>query len=81
MSEEKDLTFEAALARLEKVVQAMESGELALEESMKRFEEGMTLSRFCAQKLTETEQKIEMLMQKADGSLDWQPVRLPEDTP
>jgi exodeoxyribonuclease VII small subunit len=74
MSEDKELTFEEALTKLEQIVQAMESGELSLEQSMKHFEEGMALSRLCGAKLTETEQKIEMLVQKAEGAAEWAPV-------
>ena len=76
---DKAPTFEKALTKLEQVVQAMESGELSLEQSMKHFEEGMALSKLCGAKLAETEQKIEMLMQKADGEADWQAVNPPAD--
>ncbi len=65
-------TFEEALAELEAIVGQMESGELPLEESMKRFERGMALAKFCTGKLAETEKKIEMLMKNADGEAQWQ---------
>ena len=75
----EDLKFEAALARLEAIVAEMESGELPLEESMKRFEEGMTLTRLCAAKLGETERKIEMLIRTAEGENEWREVDLGTD--
>ena len=64
------LTFEKAMEQLEKIVQTMESGTLSLEQSLKQFEEGMRLSQFCAQKLDETEKKISLIMEKADGAVD-----------
>lgn len=72
MSADKELTFEAALARLEQVVNDMETGQLSLEQSIARFEEGMKLSRFCAAQLDAIERRIEVLVRKADGSLEWQ---------
>jgi exodeoxyribonuclease VII small subunit len=63
------LTFEKAMQNLEKIVQELESGELALEEALKKFEEGIKLSRQCTAKLEESEKKISLLMEKADGTL------------
>lgn len=69
---ESELSFEKALERLEKIVAEMESGELPLAESMKRFEEGSKLANFCTRKLGETEKRIEILMNKdQEGELDW----------
>lgn len=56
--------FDKALARLEEIVQAMESGSLPLEKMMERFEEGMRLVALCSAKLDEVERKIEMLVKK-----------------
>ena len=63
------LTFEKAMQNLEKIVQELESGELVLEEALKKFEEGIKLSRQCTAKLEESEKKITLLMEKADGTL------------
>ncbi|WP_054031389.1 exodeoxyribonuclease VII small subunit [Desulfatitalea tepidiphila] len=63
------LSFEKALERLETLVQEMESGELSLENALKKFEEGVKLSQLCTQKLNETEKKIALLMEQGDGSL------------
>ena len=62
-------TFEAALKQLEEIVQRLEKGELALEESLKLYEDGIRLSRLCHAKLEEAEGKIETLMKNARGEL------------
>lgn len=55
--------FETALGDLEKIVDNLEKGELSLEETLKKFEEGMALSQFCQQALQDAQKKIELLMQ------------------
>lgn len=60
-------TFEQALKQLEQIVREMESGDLPLELSLKKFEEGVELSKFCSQKLEETERRITMLMENSSG--------------
>ncbi|MCU0592228.1 MAG: exodeoxyribonuclease VII small subunit [Desulfobacterales bacterium] len=60
-------TFEQSIKQLEQIVTELESGELPLELAIKKFEEGMELSRFCSQKLEETERKITLLMQDGAG--------------
>ena len=61
--------FEEALEELEKVVERLESGELSLEDSLAAFEEGIGLVKFCNQRLTEVEKKIELLVKDKDGKL------------
>ena len=56
------MDFEKKLTRLEQIVDKMESGDLALEESLKLFEEGVKLSRECNTQLTDAEQKVKMLL-------------------
>ena len=63
------LKFEQALKRLEKIVEELEKGDLSLDESLKRYEEGIKLSRFCTQKLEETERKVEILTKDEKGEL------------
>lgn len=63
---EKQLSFDKALAQLEKIVQDMESGSLPLEKMMEQFEEGMRLIALCSVKLEEVERKIEVLAKKGD---------------
>jgi exodeoxyribonuclease VII small subunit len=56
------MDFEKRLNRLEEIVEKMETGELALEDSLKLFEEGVKLSRECNTQLTEAEQKVKLLL-------------------
>lgn len=62
-----EIDFEAAIAELEALVAAMEQGDLPLEEALKKFERGVTLTRQCQQALEKAEQKVEILMEKAGG--------------
>jgi exodeoxyribonuclease VII small subunit len=55
--------FEAAMARLEEIVHALEKGDLSLDESLRVFEEGTSLLRFCTRRLEAAERRIEILMQ------------------
>ena len=66
-------SFEQALQLLEKIVQELESGDLPLEKAMGKFEEGIQLTRFCSQKLDETEQKINLLLQDQQGNVSSKP--------
>ena len=70
--------FERSLARLEEVVQKLESANLSLDDAMKLFEEGVQLSRECQKQLAETEARVEILLKKADGKLAAEPFE-PED--
>ena len=65
--------FEKSLARLEEVVRCLESPQLALDEAMKLFEEGVELSRECQKQLEEAESRVEILLKKADGKLVAEP--------
>ncbi|MDF1614820.1 exodeoxyribonuclease VII small subunit [Desulfurivibrio dismutans] len=56
--------FEDAMARLEKITRELEEGELSLEQSLKRFDEGIRLAAFCRNTLDEAEKKVEILLQK-----------------
>jgi len=70
MSEKK---FEEAMERLEQIVETLESGDLALDESLKVFEEGMGLVNFCTKKLEEAEQKVTILIKESEGKWAQQP--------
>ena len=61
--------FEDALDKLEKIVTKLEDGDIPLEESLKLFEEGIRLSRFCNQKLDEAEKRVEILLKDKNGML------------
>ena len=60
------ISFEEALEQLEKVVRQLEQGDVPLEESIKLFEKGITLSRICQKKLDQAEAKIEVLTKQDD---------------
>ncbi len=59
--EDKPFNFEESLADLEQLIAEMESGELPLEDSLKRFEQGIGLIRGCQGALADAEQKVEIL--------------------
>lgn len=60
----KAVDFEKALSELEVLVSTMEKGDMSLEESLKAFEAGIKLTRDCQAKLSEAEQKVEMLIEQ-----------------
>ena len=64
MANKKSVTmsFEEAFQKLEIIAQTLEKGESTLEESMKAFEEGMALAKYCTQKLTNAERKLQKLI-------------------
>lgn len=61
-------TFEDALKKLDEITHDLESGDLSLEASLKKFEEGIQLARFCNSKLDECQQRVSLLLEK-NGSL------------
>jgi exodeoxyribonuclease VII small subunit len=60
--------FEDSLKKLESIVGQLEQGDLPLEESLKLFEEGVSLSAVCKQELDAAEGKVQMLVKQRDGS-------------
>jgi len=73
MMNDKEMTFETALSRLEEIVRELENGAAPLDQSLQLFEEGVRLVKLCGNRLDEAEQKIRILIQKEDGSYDEQP--------
>ena len=67
MSSTKKFNLEKSLADLEDLVEELESGDLPLEKAMKKFEEGIKLTRGCQTALKEAEQKVEILLKSAGG--------------
>jgi len=59
--------FEDALQRLEDIVRRMEAGDMSLEDSLRAFEEGIRLARFCSRKLDEAERRVEILLKEDRG--------------
>ena len=64
-----ELKFEEAIADLEQVVEQLESGDLSLEDSLEAFEKGVGLVRYCNQKLSQVEKKVELLVKDKQGQL------------
>ncbi len=63
----KNITFEENMQRLEQIVRAMERGDVALEESLKLFQEGTDLVRNCGKLLDEAEMQIKKILPGANG--------------
>ncbi len=63
----KEKRFEDAMRELEDIVKRLESGDLPLEESLKIFEEGVALSRYCFSKLEEAEKRVSILVKDESG--------------
>ena len=61
--------FEDAMKKLEGIVERMEKGDMSLNESLKMFEEGVKLTRFCSQELHKAEKRVELLSRDAEGKL------------
>jgi exodeoxyribonuclease VII small subunit len=67
------LTFENAMKRLEGIVEALERGDLGLDDALKKFQEGIKLSTFCSNKLDETERKVALLLKDEEGNIREEP--------
>ncbi len=67
MAAQKKINLEKSLADLEALVDELESGDLPLEQAMKKFEEGIKLTRGCQAALKDAELKVQILMKSAGG--------------
>lgn len=65
-------TFETAIARLEQITEELENGDLSLDASLKRFDEGIKLAEYCNARLSEARTKVEILLEK-NGRLEAEP--------
>ena len=74
----EEIKFEKALERLEKLVEELESGNIPLEDALKKYEEGVKLSRVLNEKLTAAEKKIQVLTKTLDGSFKREDFELDE---
>jgi exodeoxyribonuclease VII small subunit len=72
-AKQEEMKFEAGLKRLEEVLDSLERGDLALEEAMRAFEEGVQLVRFCHKKLDEVEKRVELLLKDDAGKFFTRP--------
>jgi exodeoxyribonuclease VII small subunit len=70
MSEELSrLSFEDALAELERIVRGLEGGQQKLEDAITAYERGATLRRHCEAKLAEAEARVQAIVERADGQI------------
>ena len=79
MSAKKTVNLEKSLADLEALVEELESGDLPLEKAMKKFEDGIKLTRACQTALKDAEQKVEILVQSAGGDEELESFEVEED--
>ena len=63
--EEQELDFEAAVARLEEIIEDLEDKDMPLNKALAEYEEGVKLSKFCSNKLEQAEEKIEIIKDEA----------------
>jgi exodeoxyribonuclease VII small subunit len=68
------MSFEDALAELEQIVRALESGQQKLEDAITAYERGATLRRHCEAKLAEAEARVAAIVERADGTLATRPL-------
>jgi len=73
-------TFEDAMNKLEQIVKELESTDLPLDKAIKKFEEGVQLSKFCSEKLDETEKRVTILLKDRNGSVFEKPFIPETDT-
>ena len=70
-----EMKFESALEKLEEIVDQLESGDIGLDDSLKLYEEGTKLLKFCTAKLDEVEKKIEVLVKDKGGKITTKPFK------
>lgn len=78
MADQKEMTFECALLRLEEIVRSMESGNAMLDESLSLFEEGVGLVKYCTKALDDAEQKVKILQKGENGQISEESFVKPE---
>ncbi len=66
----EELKFEKAIKKLEDIAKELETGELGLDESVNKFEEGMNLSKACTKMLNEAEKRINILINSEEGIME-----------
>ncbi|RMF84059.1 MAG: exodeoxyribonuclease VII small subunit [Planctomycetota bacterium] len=77
----RKIKFEEALARLDEIVEAMESGEIGIEESIARYEEAMQLAAHCRKVLDDAELRVRKIQADAEGKLKTTSFDPPTETP
>jgi exodeoxyribonuclease VII small subunit len=74
MPDQPELTFEQAYAELEQTAQALQQGQLSLDDTLKLYERGSFLARFCLEKLDGVELKVSQLLARGDGTYGTRPI-------
>ncbi len=74
----RKLSFEQALKQLETLTEQIEQGQIGLEDSITKYEEGMSLVNQCRDMLAKAEQRIERIQQRADGTLETKSIEPPQ---
>lgn len=69
-----EIKFEEALKKLEKIVEDLEKGDVSLDEALKKYQEGIELSRACAQRLESAKKKIDILSKNKKGEFELKPL-------
>jgi exodeoxyribonuclease VII small subunit len=77
---QEKINFEKAMSKLEEIALNLEEGNLSLDESIRQFEKGMQLAKFCREKLDEAERKIEILQKGDDGKITKKQVDINKET-
>ncbi len=67
MEKEINMSYEDAIRRLDKIIDALENGNTTLDESLSLFEEGTKIFSYCYSKLNDTEKKISLISEKMEG--------------
>lgn len=75
-----EMKFEDALKKLESVVSELESGDLSLDTSLAKYEEGIRLVRLCQKKLEIAKKRIEILVKTKDGKIKIEPFEADKDS-
>ncbi|MFC1804336.1 exodeoxyribonuclease VII small subunit [Candidatus Omnitrophota bacterium] len=69
-----ELKFEESLKKLEKIVEDLEKGDLSLDQALKKYQDGIELSRSCSQRLDNAKKKIDILIKDKKGQLGLKPL-------
>ena len=69
-----EIKFEDALKKLEKIVEDLEKGDLSLDEALKKYQEGIELSRSCSSRLENAKKKIDVLVKNKKGEFEFKPL-------
>jgi exodeoxyribonuclease VII small subunit len=75
----KKVSFEKAMARLDEIVERLESGEASLDETIRLFEEGKRLGQECRRQLTAVEKKIQVIVEQENGDIETTDFKEAED--